>query len=155
MFMKKKWAFLGGLALASLIAGFSLAAVFNEAGFITGWWGKGSRNNTMQFAITSGASIGAANFVPGVDNTNALGTSALKFSDVQTYDLSVSDHLTVGGLLQLTVSTAPRTANAVAAMTIAPGTVIYNSTDLGLCHSTGSVQSSFVASTAPTTACGH
>lgn len=166
MFNKKRWAVLSGLALASVLAGFLSAAIFTESGFITGWWGKGSRNNTMEFAITSGASIGTANFVPGTDNINSLGTSSLRFSDMQTYDLTVADDLTVtdavtvSGTLaaqnanvSIQLSTAPRTSSTIVMKST--GTLVWNTTGNQLCISSGTAQSTFVSVSTPTAACAN
>lgn len=67
----------------------------------------------------------------------------------------VGNVATSGGSFVVFSATAPRTGSVVGAMTIAAGMMFYNSTSGGLCHSTGTVQSSIVASTAPTTACGN
>lgn len=61
---------------------------------------------------------------------------------------------TSGGAFTVFAATAPRTGSVVGAFgSIAQGSLFLNTTSGGLCHSTGTVQSSIVASTAPTTAC--
>ncbi len=63
------------------------------------------------------------------------------------------------GLVGLYVSTAPRSALAVAALTISAGSMIWNSTDGQICIATAAVQTSFVLSStgslAPAIACSH
>ncbi len=169
---KKPGLFLA-VALAGILIGSAIGpAVGNaveQAGWITGWLGKGSRRNTREFSITSGSSIGAANFVPGTDNTNALGTSSLRFSNVFSTLLNISGAATLSSTLAVTGpitasagvgvinSTAPRTAAAITTLygtyTIPAGTVFLNTTNTFLCHSTGTVQTSIVQSTSPTTPC--
>jgi hypothetical protein len=163
-----------GLILAVLTLGLGLGVVGNllapaivhaaqEIGLITGWFGKGSRNNTYQFKITSGNSIGAANLVPGTDNTNALGTSSLRFSNVYGVLGNFSGPITSSAGASVVTSSAPRTAAAVAALysayTIPAGTPFLDTTLNVFSVSTGTAQTTImpiftgaITSTAPRTA---
>jgi len=59
------------------------------------WTGAGSRSNTVEFKIQEATVGSAADFIPGTDNANSLGTSSLRFDDIQSYDATLSDDLTV------------------------------------------------------------
>ena len=60
--------------------------------------GNGARRNTVEFEFQTSSEGSAADFVPGTDNTNSLGTSSLAWDDIQTEDITVQDDLTVTGL---------------------------------------------------------
>ena len=171
--MKKK-SFLFGLGAICLLGSIAFALTNSGWPYASSiWFGLGPKRNIVQFALGAVAAGGNSGFYPGVTNTNPLGSSSLRFSNVyttllnvsgaatlsgsttQTGSLTVTGLTTTNGLLQLTVSTAPRTATAVGLLTISTGTVIYNLTDNGICVATATNQASFVASSAPTTACGH
>ena len=90
--------------------------------------GTGARRNTIEIEFVEPSAGSALNMVPGTDNTNALGTSSLRYSDVQTYDLTaaddvtVTDDLSVGDDLTLTGSkiyTFPSTTTITGSTTIA------------------------------------
>lgn len=72
--------------------------LYAASGTIVTWTGKGSRRGTVEFTIESPSMGSAANFLPGTTGTNALGTSALRFSDVQTVNATVSGTLTAAGV---------------------------------------------------------
>lgn len=81
------------------VAGWAVVAIAKpEAGFLTGWYGAGSRNNTYQFKLTSGSSVGAANLVPGTDNTNSIGTASLRVKDFQGMTATFGSTITVRGI---------------------------------------------------------
>ena len=122
------------------------------------WLGMGSKQNTEQFSIQTPSSGASAILVPGVTNTNALGTTALRFSNVFSTLLNSAGPITGGAGFAVIVSTAPRTANAVAALytayTIPAGTQFFDSTSNVTCISSGTVQTSITVSTG-TGACPH
>lgn len=70
--------------------------------YIHTWTGSGSRRNTVEFAIAASAPGSAAAFLPGTTNTNALGSSSLRFSNVYTTLLNVSGATTQTGALTVT-----------------------------------------------------
>lgn len=146
----------GGLFLAGL-------PILMEAASGTIWTltGKGSRRNTVEITLESPTMGSAANLNPGTNNANALGTSSLRWSDVQTTDLTAADDVTVTDDLTVTdaltvsgtstlqrvtygvqLSTAPRTSTTL--VFNSTGTLVYNTTNKYLCISTGSAQTSFV-----------
>ncbi len=127
------------------------------------WEGTGSRYKTTEFYIGTPSSGAAAIFAPGTTNVNALGSTSLRFSNVYTTLLNTSGAATLSGAVTATsatnvlgvyISTAPRSSVTVAALTFSTGTFFYNSTTNSLCYSTATTQTSVVAASAPTTACG-
>jgi hypothetical protein len=175
--MKKK-SFLAGLAAICVFG--SVAFALTNSGWPYAsqiWPGVGPKRNIVQFALGAAAAGGNSGFYPGVTNTNPLGSSSLRFSNVYTTLLNVSGAVTLAGAISgattitaagpvianggVTIynSTAPRTATAMASIytTYSPGTgtLFFNSTDNGICISTGLTQTTIAAATAPTTACGH
>lgn len=161
--MKKKLLIIAAslLGLASVFAAVNSGFPFANQQ----WTGYGNQRGVVQWIIGATAAGNQSDFYPGVNNSNNIGTSALRPATIYTTALNVSGattqtgNLNLSGGLTLFNSTAPRTANNVASIytTYSPstGTLFYDSTDAGLCFSTGLVQSSIVAATAPTTACGH
>jgi hypothetical protein len=115
------------------------------------WLGTGTTRNTEQFSIQTPSAGAAAIFVPGTTNTNALGSSSLRFSNVYTTALNTSGPITAGAGQAVIVSTSPRGALAVASLyssyTIPAGTVFFNSTSNVLCVSSGTAQTSITVST--------
>lgn len=104
------------------------------------------------------------NVIPTVDNDTTLGTASLRWATINALDftagddVTVTDALTVSGATTLQrvtfglqLSTAPRTS--VTLVLNSTGTLVFNTTYGALCLSTGSLQTSFVLSTAATTAC--
>ncbi len=167
----KRFKVLGLLAGLLGVAALAIGAGTQYPYFHARWFGMGSKNNTEQFSINTPSAGASAVLTPGVTNTNALGSSSLRFSNVFTTLLNASGAITAGSSLTaagtvvgnggFTVfnSTAPRTATDVASIytTYSPstGTWFYNSTDKGMCYSTGTTQVTIAAATAPATACGH
>lgn len=108
----KKWR---GLMLLLGVA-VTVGVLYSADGDIHTWTGKGSRRSNVEFKITSGSSLGVANLVPGATNTNALGTSSLRFSNIYsvlgdfsgaftaTGDVSMSGTVTATGPLVHTPS---------------------------------------------------
>lgn len=82
----------------------ALIAVTAWAGsvYIHTWTGSGSRRNTVEFSIAASAPGSAASFLPGTTNTNALGSSSLRFSNVYTTLLNVSGASTMTGAVTFT-----------------------------------------------------
>lgn len=60
--------------------------------------GTGARRDTVEFQWVEPTAGSAMNMVPGVTNTNALGTSSLRWSDVQTVNATVTGTLTAGAM---------------------------------------------------------
>lgn len=97
--------------------------------------GTGARRDTIEFQFVEPTAGSAMNMVPGVTNTNALGTSSLRWSDIQTTNLTVAGTLTASGgvvipTVDITVSSP--TVNGQLIQTTAH--VIYvatNTTNLG------------------------
>ncbi len=144
--MKKSlYLFLGAVFVASVVwaARYPLDAET--------WLGTGAKQKIVQFAIRTASAGASAAFVPGVDNTNALGTSSLRFSNVFSELGNFEGPITGAAGMAVIVSTAPRTAAAVASLysayTIPAGTVYYNSTSGVMCVSSGTVQTSITVST--------
>lgn len=141
----KKWLFTGFIALACAVI------VYAATGTIVTWTGMGSRRNTVEFTIES-ASIGsAAAFLPGTDNTNALGSASKRFSNIYAAAATIDSPITATASLTVVRSTAPRTAVGVAALyaayTIPAGTLFIDSTNNVLCMSSGTAQTSITVST--------
>lgn len=151
--MKKNlYLFLGAVFVASVVWAARYPLYHDR------WLGTGTKNATEQFSIQTPSAGASAIFVPGVTNTNALGTTALRFSNVFSILGNFSGPITASGGVGVVQSTAPRTsvttvATLYATYTIPAGTVFLNTTNNFLCHSTGTVQTSIVQSTSPTTAC--
>jgi hypothetical protein len=88
--MKKFKGYLLALAI------FAIPSIYFAAdGTIHFWTGKGPRHNTLEMELREPTVGTAADLLPGADNTNSLGTSSLAWDDVQTYDISVLDDLTL------------------------------------------------------------
>jgi hypothetical protein len=91
------------------------------------------------------------NFIPTTTNDTSLGTSSLRWANGYYTLINSAGPITASAGVGVIVSTAPRTAVAVAALysayTIPAGTVFYNSTNSVLCVSSGTVQTSIVVST--------
>jgi hypothetical protein len=146
-------------------AGFVVALVavslaYAATGTIWTLTGKGSRRNTVEFSIESPTVGTAAKFLPGTDNTNALGSSTLRFSDVQTVLATIGGATTISGLLTASTTTltggfAPWGYPAPDAGLIptTTGQIVRNTTSGGFCYSTGTAASSWVLLTSSTTAC--
>lgn len=134
--MKRNY-FLSGIAvlLVGVVIGYA------ATGDIVTWRGIGSRRNTVEFKISS-ASIGsAADIVPGTNNANSIGI-------VTVAELKNGFFATNLGIPS---NAAPRT-NVTPARA---GLVIYNSTGLEVCLSTGTATNTWVKIAAPTTACAN
>ncbi len=162
----KKYLYLALAAGACALAGFTVG--YTASGDIWNLHKGGSAHDTPIVQIP----VAGTSLLPGTDNDFALGSSTKRWSGIWAYDLTLADDLTVADDLAVTdgltvggtstlqrvtyglqLSTAPRTSTTL--VFNSTGTLVYNSTDAGLCVSTGSNQTSFVASSAPTTACGH
>ena len=175
--MKRK---LFSVAVAGLLFGAIIGPLVAGVGYpviVSSWLGDGAKRNTVQYQIRIPSSGSSAQFVPGTDNTNPLGTSSLRFSDVQTYDLTAADDVVVSDDLAVTdditaaditvtgtstlarssfgiqLSSAPKTS--VTLVFNSTGTLVYNTADLELCISTSSNQNSFVVVGSMTITCTH
>ena len=106
------------LAMLSLGMNVSFAGTItgNDGNIIVDWTGKGTRHSTPEVGVyaTNGAG-NAANFIPFADNTNALGTSGNRWSDVE----AVTE--TLGGNLTQTASAGviPSTTSSIGQLTTA------------------------------------
>jgi hypothetical protein len=97
--MKKK-SFLFGLGVICLLG--SIAFALTNSGWPYAsqiWPGVGSKRNIVQFALGAVAAGGNSGFYPGVTNTNPLGSSSLRFSNVYTTLLNVSGASTLTGAI--------------------------------------------------------
>lgn len=63
------------------------------------WNGTGTRRNTVEFSIQTPSAGAAAIFAPGTTDTNALGSTSLRFSNVFTTLLNVSGATTLTGAI--------------------------------------------------------
>lgn len=85
------------------VAGLMAVAVLGFAAgtqypyYIAPFRGMGARNNTLEFAVQVPSAGAAAIFAPGTTNTNALGSTALRFSNVFTTLLNASGAITASG----------------------------------------------------------
>lgn len=131
--------------------------------FAQRWEGTGSRYKTTEFYIGTPSAGSACIFAPGATNTNDLGSSSLRFRNIYGVGLNTSGNTTLGdaatdvvtltGLTQLQVSTGPRTN----VTPTAAGQLIFNSTGVELCVSSGTTITSWVrvSSGTSTTACAN
>lgn len=137
--------------------------------------GTGARRDTIEFEFIEPSAGSAQNLEPGTDNTNALGTSSKRFSDVQTLDatigddLAVTDDMTVGddavfgstvtetatfnGLIRPAIHITPDAS----VTPTAAGQLIWNTTPTlwELCVSTGATAGAWVRFSTPTAACSN
>lgn len=93
---------LGLLAGILGLAGMLYAAGTQYPYFHMRYMGMGSKNNTEQFSINTPSAGASAVFTPGVTNTNALGSTSLRFSNVFTTLLNTSGAATIGGAATVT-----------------------------------------------------
>lgn len=98
---------LGLLAGLLGLAGILYAAGTQYPYFIAPFRGMGSRNNTVEFAVQVPSAGAAAIFAPGTTNTNALGSTSLRFSNVFTQLLNVAGTATVAVSSNTTSTTTP------------------------------------------------
>jgi hypothetical protein len=132
----------------------------------------GSRRNTVEVTLESPSLGSAANLLPGTDNTNALGSSTKRWSDMQTVLATIGGTATLSGATNiagattmtglLTASTTTLNGgfapwgNATPDASLTPtttGQIVRNTTSGGFCYSTGIAPSSWVLLTSSTTAC--
>jgi len=135
MFKRFLYGWLVGLMLTSPLQ-------INSApldGDIETWTGMGARRNTEEFKVNEPTVGTAADFIPGTDNTNSLGTSALRFDDVQTYDLTVADDLTVtdDAAISGDLTTAGLIVETPVTYTIGAGTSVTPTSSFGVFTTTG------------------
>jgi hypothetical protein len=120
-------------AFAALLLG--VVVVWAASGDIEIWTGMGSRRNTVEFKIATPTIGSPSVFVPGTNNANALGTTALRFSNIYTTLLNVSGLITastglatptlvLSNVLDITVSTP----SAVGQMGVTSAGVLYVAT---------------------------
>lgn len=154
----KKSGFLA--AALGVVLGVSLAYAATYPYLIAPYRGMGARHNTLEFAIQVPSAGAAAIFAPGTTNTNALGSTLLRFSNVFTTLLNVSGLATFSGGLTVSqanvsvqLSTAPRTSTTL--VYGSTGTLVFNTTDNYLVISTSSNQASFVIVSSTFTASAH
>ena len=81
----------------SLVSGGIIASLWAESSYRNTIMGTGARRNTVEFNWVEPSAGSAMNMVPGTTNTNALGTSALRWSDVQTTNLTAAGNVTING----------------------------------------------------------
>jgi hypothetical protein len=163
----KKW-FLPAMFMLVGFAGYVIGA--NIYPYYHGrWMGTGTKQNVEQFSINTPSAGASAIFSPGVDNTNALGTSALRFSAIYAYDATLSDDFvvtddtvlgstntevtTVNGLFRVGKSASPDASVTPSEA----GQIIWNTgiTPYQLCFSTGSTAGSWVQVSTPSAACSN
>lgn len=118
-----------------------VAIGYAATGDIVTWRGIGSRRNTVEFKISSASVGSAADIVPGANNANSIGI-------VTTNELKNGFFATNLGIPS---NAAPRTN----VTPVRAGLVIYNSTGLEVCLSTGTALNTWVKIAAPTTACAN
>ena len=136
---------LSAVAFAAINSGFPYA--------VAQWPGFGPKRGIVQFAITGTSNTSSANFVPGVTNTNALGTSSLRFSNVYTTALDISGTATLTGLFTQRSNAAPRTnVTPTAAYQIIINT---GSSPAQACISTGTLISQWALLSNFSTACSN
>ncbi len=152
----KKVLILGFFAFSLGVAGYLIAA----SGSIATWTGGGARNNTIEFEILAPTVGTAADFVPGTDNTNSLGTTALAWDDVQTNDFTAVGTTTLGpqtnvtsmtisGLFAILQDAAPN-ANLTPTTT---GQLVFDTGSGDVCMSTSATANSWVLIATPTISC--
>lgn len=88
--------------ILTILALFGLSAVAFAVGstfpyYHHRWLGTGTTRNTEQFSIQTPSAGASAIFVPGVTDTNALGSTALRFSNVYSVLGNYSGAVTFGG----------------------------------------------------------
>jgi len=155
--------------LFGVLSSILLAAILYAAasdGTIALWDGSGARQNVTEFEILAPTVGAAADLVPGTDNTNSLGTSSLRWDDIQTYDITVADDMiisgditssgfvsaatvTATGLLNIPVVDDPNT-NLTSVVT---GYMVIESGTWGVCIATGSAQGAFALVSSTSTVC--
>lgn len=100
---------------AAILFGIGVAAILHAATYdLWTLTGTGARRNTVEFRIQAPDTDGTngASLLPGTDNINAIGSSSLALSAVYTYDLNVSDDLTVtDDFIRGSLTTAVSTTN--------------------------------------------
>lgn len=69
------------------VVGFSVFIWAAELGDIETWTGMGARRDTVEFKVNEPTVGSAADFIPGTNNVNSLGTDDLAFDAIYTYDL--------------------------------------------------------------------
>lgn len=117
--MNKK--ILAGLLVVAGLSGALFAAI--NSGFPYAnqtWQGYGNKRNIVQFtirALTEGAS---SDLVPGVTNTNALGSTSLRFSGVYSVLLNATGNFTLGAAAAFITSPATVQSLSVATTGISP-----------------------------------
>jgi hypothetical protein len=126
------------IAVLGLLCGFSALAVA-ESSYRNAIKGTGARNGTVEFNFVEPSEGSAMNLVPGGDNTNSLGTSALRFKTAYVAQYVIGSN------------SAPRTN----VTPVAAGVLIYNSAGAELCMSTGTLVSTWVKVSSPTAACSN
>lgn len=85
------------IAVVGILAGFVSFAVADSP-VRNSIKGTGARRDTVEFQWVEPTAGSAMNMVPGVTGTNALGTSSLRWSDVQTVNATVTGTLTAGAV---------------------------------------------------------
>jgi hypothetical protein len=159
------WALLVGLVGLS-------ASVYSASGTIVTWTGMGSRRNTVEVTLESPSLGSAANLLPGTDNTNALGSSTKRWSDMQTVLATIGGTATLSGATNIagaTTITALLTASTTtltggfapwshptpraSLIPTTTGQIVRNSTSGGFCYSTGTSAGAWVVLSATTTVC--
>lgn len=129
---------LGLLAGVLGLAGIICAAGTQYPYFHTRWLGMGALRNTEQFSINTPSAGASAIFSPGTNNTNALGSSSLRFSNVYTTLMNVSGAMTVSGAGSLAGITNSGTRIATpTTYTMGTGTTCTPTSEFGLFTSTG------------------
>lgn len=97
----------GITAAALLVAvGIGIAAGTQYPYHHSRWFGLGSKQNTEQFSINTPSAGASAVFTPGVTNTNALGSSSLRFSNIFSVLGSFSGNMIVTPPSTETISSA-------------------------------------------------
>lgn len=127
------------IAVVGILAGFVSFAVADSP-VRNSIKGTGARRDTVEFQWVEPTAGSAMNMVPGVTNTNALGTSSLRWSDVQTVNATVTGTLTAaavsvsGGFVIPTVDITTTSPTVVGQLIKTSTYVVYvatNVTDLG------------------------
>jgi hypothetical protein len=126
------------IAVVGLLCGFSALAVA-ESSYRNAIKGTGARNGTVEFNFVEPSEGAAMNLVPGGDNANGLGTSALRFKSIY------------GAQFVIGSNAAPRTN----VTPVSAGVLIFNSAGVELCMSTGTTVSTWVKVATPTVACAN
>jgi hypothetical protein len=124
------------IAVVGLLAGLVVFAVADSP-VRNSIKGTGARRDTVEFQWVEPTAGSAMNMVPGVTNTNARGTSSLRWSDVQTTNLTVAGTLTAsggltvaGGFVIPTVDIAASSPTVLGQLVKTTGYVIYVATNV-------------------------